>query len=116
MIKKILICVLITCTCSATALTLSGCFSKDIPVGGKYYSTSLDGVQICFEFDNHQVRLSSNLNTGPWRDYKREGNTIKVTGMNQDGSKSTLTIKILDENTIEAKNLIEDQDIRLRKH
>lgn len=116
MIKKLLVCLFTVCACCAVAATLSGCFSKDIPVDGKYYSTSQDGVQICFEFENHQVRLSSNFNTGPWRDYKREGNTIKVSGMNQDGSRSTLTIEILNENTIEAKDLVGGQDVRLRKH
>ena len=93
---------------------LVGC-SKDYSVDGKYYSTSAEGITLCMEFTNSQVRLSSPFNTGPWRDYQRDGNVIKVTGINLDGTKSTLTINILNDEQVEAIDFWGSQDVTFSK-
>lgn len=94
---------------------LMGC-SRQYEVYGKYYSTSQDGVQVCIEFENKQLRICSDYNNGPWRDYKRDENTITATGISMSGSKEVLTIEILSDKCIEVKDFVGDQDVQFRKH
>jgi hypothetical protein len=90
---------------------------KDIAVSGKYSSTSQEGIEAFIEFDKGQLRLGSQLNTGGWRNYTRDGNTITVTGINSNGSSSTVTINILDEDTVEVENFAgSSQDVVFVRH
>lgn len=107
---------LVVCTIGFSALCLVGCGSSEYEVAGKYYSTSKEGIQVSIEFDNHQLRLSSDYNQGPWRDYKRQGNTITVSGIGPNRQEQTLTIEVLDNKNVEVKNFIGGQDAQFRKH
>ncbi len=98
------------------ALAISGCGSENTyTVSGTYSSTSTEGITVSVEFNDGKMRLSSDYNTGPWRSFKRNGNTLTVKGLNSDGSSATLTIDVLSDSKIRIENFVGNQDVTFTK-
>ena len=86
---------------SSSSQSASSEADVEIPVSGKYYCPHyVNGMEACVEFKDNQFRVSTEANTGVWRDYERKGNQLRMIGTDPDGTKSAMPGEVISETEI----------------